>query len=790
MPAALRVLGARPGFAALVLVTLALGIGAPTAVFSVIHAVVLRPLPYGAADRLVRFRIEARHPGGTVTFDALPAAAALAWAADSATLDAMALFNDRALTLTTADGPRRLTGVAATPNLFTLLGVAPAVGRSFDAGARDAREIVVSHETWRHYLGGDPGVVGTSLTLDGESYRVAGVMPASFRFPTPEAAFWVPLLLDPGGSRGMLLPAIGRMRPGITPAAVTDEGRRALAEDGPRRAEQTLIVRTLQQHLVGDTRRVLWTLLAAIGVVAVIATTNVALLLLVRGAGRAQEMAIRLALGASRARLAKQLFLEAIALAAAGGAAGVLTAWLLLRVTLRFAPAAIPRLDEAALAPPVLLFALALTAAACIVFGVLSAGRTIAVDPARALGASLAETRLFGTRTPRRRMNALAAGQLALTMLLLAGAGLLLRSFVARVLVDQGFSGGALAFRVNLPAARYPSADARLAFHDRLLAELRRLPGVSSAGIITTMPNRQPTGRFDFDANGLPVLDPFNMQTAEVRMASEGFFEAMGMPLRGRAFTENDRDGAEAVIIISEELARARLGGQDPIGKLLHSRAAGTVRVVGVAGPVLPAAGGEPGPAAYLPLRQAWDALEWLATINVIVRGPDPTGLVAGVRSVVSSIDREVPAFAIRTLDEEAASLVAGPRFVAMVSVGFAAAALVLAAVGVYGVIAYSAGQRTREIGVRVALGATRGQVLGLMMRDGATLVAAGSAAGLLLAVASSRTLSGFLYEITTTDPLALAATSVLLAAVGLAAAYIPARRATRVSALEALRHD
>jgi putative ABC transport system permease protein len=788
--AAFRGLRVRPGFAAILLITLALGVGAPTAVFSVLHAVVLRPLPYADADRLVTFRIEARHPNRTVVFDALPASAALAWAADSASLDGLALYNDRALTLTTGDGPRRLTGIASTPNLFAVLGAAPAMGRTFDAASRDAREIVLSHETWRRYLGGDPGAVGSSVTLDGERYRITGVMPASFGFPAPDAAFWVPLLIDVGGGRGMLLPAVARLGTGASLAAATAEGQRALAGAGRPRGEQTLSLRTVQQHLLGDTTRVLWILLASIGVVAVIATTNVALLLLVRGAGRTQEMAIRLALGARRAQLARQLFVEAAALALAGGAAGVLVAHLLLRVMVRFAPPEIPRLGEAGLAAPVLAFALALTAASCVVFGVLSAGRTITVDPVRALGATAGESRLAGARTPRRRMSVLAAGELALTMLLLAGASLLLQAFLARVLVDQGFGGSGLAFRVNLPAARYPSPAARLAFHERLLEQLRRVPGIDAAGIITSMPNRQPTGRFDFSTDGLPPLDPFNTQTSEVRMATDGFFESMGVPLRGRSFTADDREGAEAVIIISEALARRKFAGQDPLGRLLHSHAAGTLRIVGIAGNVRPAGGGEPEPAAYFPLRQSPDVLQWLATVNVLVRGPDPGALVPAVRAAVSSLDPEVPTFALRTLDEEVASLVAVPRFVTFVAATFAGAALLLAAVGVYGVMAYSATQRTREIGVRIALGATRAQVLRLVMRDGAALVLSGAGAGLLLSFGASRALGGLLHEVSSIDPTRLVPTALLLAGVGLAAAFLPARRATRVSALAALRHD
>jgi predicted permease len=787
-----RFLAARPGFGAVVLVTLALGIGAPTAVFSVVHAVLLRPLPYPEADRLVQFRMEARTPRGTIAFDAVPASAAIDWASQSATLAALSLYNDRALTLSTPDGPRRLNGIAATPNLFELLGIPPAIGRPFAAASRDTREVVLSHRTWREYFASSPSIVGTSIVFDGEPYRVTGVMPEWFRFPSAEAAFWVPVLFDAGGSRGMLQPAIARLRPDATLPAVLEEGRRMVAEGGDGRVEHTLLVRSLQDQLVGGVTRVLWILLGAVTVVAIIATTNVALLLLVRGAGRAHEFSIRLALGAGRGQLARQLFIEAAMLALIGGVAGVALAAVLLRVLLRFAPPEIPRLEEVTLNAPVLAFALAVTAVASVVFGMLSAGRTLAIDPVRSLGgADREESRLFSGRSVHRRMNVLAAAELALTMVLLVGAGLLLRSFVALVLVDQGFtSRGALALRVSLPSSRYPGEAARFAFHDRLLERLKQLPNVEAAGLITSMPNRQATGRFDFAANELPPLNPFNTETAEVRMASDGFFEAMGIRLRGgRAFTAADRPGAEPVVILSEQLARKYFPDRDAVGQVLYSHAAGTVRVVGVAANVRPAAGGDPSPSVYLPLRQNSGSLQWQSAMNVIVRGRNPAAIATDVRTLVLSLDPEVPTYTVRTLDEEVSSLVAGPRFVAMVLGAFAGAALVLAAIGVYGVMAWSTGQRTREIGVRVALGATRAQVLGLMMRDGLVVVAAGLGVGLLLAIGVSRTLIGLLYEVQSMDPVALISTAALLAIAGLTAAYLPARRATRINPTEALRN-
>jgi putative ABC transport system permease protein len=783
-----RLLLRRPAFAWVALVTLALGIGAPTAIFSVVHAVLLRPLPYPDADRIVRFRIESRSPGGAVAFDALPATAALAWGAQSTTLSAMALYNDRALTLSTPDGPFRLTGISATPNLFDLLGVAPIAGRTFDAGTSEPRQIVLSHATWSRFFAADRSVLASTITLDGEPYRVVGVMPEAFGFPTPDASFWVPLLLDPGGSRGMVLPAIGRMRPGATVDAVVQEGREQLG-GGDTRITERLSARTVQDQMVGGVRRVLWVLLGAVGFVLVIATVNIALLLLTRGASREREFSLRLALGAGRSRLVRQLFTEGLMLGVLGGAAGLALAWLGLVLLVQLAPPDLPRLREASLDGQVLAFAIGLTVAVSLVFGVLSAGRTLAIDPVRALVGTPGESRLMGAAGPsRRRLNALAAAGLALTMVLLVGAALLLRSFVALVLVDQGFeSRGAVAMQVSLPQARYPGPAARLAFHERLLERLAHADGINIAGLATTLPTRQPSGRFDFRAGGLPLQhEPFSIHIVDVHMVTEGFAEAMGLRLlAGRTFRASDAAGAEEVIVISERFARQEFPDRHPIGELLYSRS-GNRRVVGVVGDVRPAApGAEIKPAAYLPLRQNTDLLEWFATVTVIARGTDPRALSAGMRALVLSLDPEMPPFNQRRLDEDVSRLVAGPRFSATILSIFAVIAFVMAAVGVYGVMAYSTGLRTREIGVRLALGASRAQVRALLLKDGAMVVIAGLGVGLVAAVWLAQSLTGLLHEVTPADPGVLLVVAAGLSTAGLVAAFLPVRRATRAGRIE-----
>ncbi len=532
--------------------------------------------------------------------------------------------------------------------------------------------------------------------------------------------------------------------------------------------------------------------MAAVVVVSVIATTNIALLLLVRGAGRAREFSIRLAAGAPRRRIIRQLLVESSTAAALGGLAGVALAAALLRTFVQVAPPEIPRLQGASLNATVLLFAAGLTALTTAVFGVLSAGRAVTFDLVRVLATAGGESSLNAAGAPRRRLNMLAVAEVALTLVLLVGAGLLFRSFLALLLLDHGFNAsGGLAFQITMPSARYPTPSERLAFHEQLLERLDTLAGVDAYGITVTMPNRQPAGRFEYNPIGPREGRPPEQNIAEVRMVSEGFFEAMGIPLRaGRTFVSADRDGAEPVMVINERLARQHFGDENPVGRLLYS-GTGTRRVVGVVSNVRPVArGAETAPGAFLPIRQSSDIFRWFATLNVLLRGPNPRSLGPAVRSLVLSLDPEMAPFNVRTLDEEVGRLVAGPRFSASALAVFAAIALLLAAVGVYGVMAYSAGQRTREIGVRVALGATRRQVLWLVMRQGVGILAAGLAGGMIVAVWVAQTMASLLHQVQPADPVSLAGVSGLLSAIGLVAIFLPAYRATRVNAVVALRAE
>jgi predicted permease len=784
----------RPGLATVALLTVALGIGVPTAMFSVIHAVLLQPLPYRDPERVVSFRMEVRGPRLSTTFDAIPASVATEWLLNGTTLSGISLYNNTALTLSTADGPYRLTGITISANGFEVLGVSPLLGRTFDPNTSDGRQVVLSYHTWQRFFAGRANVVNSPITLDGNSYRVTGVMPSAFSFPDTDVAFWVPLIMPAGGGRGMLLPAVGRVRPETALAAVEEEGRRLLGAGGTGPGEETLHAQTLHDQLVGSNSRLLWTLMGAVAMVSVIATTNIALLLLVRGASRAREFSIRLATGARRGRLLRQLIVEATMLATAGGIGGIALAALLLGILLQFAPPEVARLQNARINTAVLLFASALIAAVSVLFGVISAGRAVTVDIVRAMAATRGESSLPIAGPARRRLNVLVAAEIMLTVVLLVGAGLLLRSFLALLAVDYGFNADrTLAMQLTLPSARYPTPADRLAFEQRLVERLAQLPNVNALGVAITMPNRQPSARNAYDAAGPPnVSDPSTLQVAETRTISEGFIEAMGIPLlAGRTFRASDTDGAEPVIMISERLARLHFGGTDPIGRLLYSGGAGTRRVIGVIGDVVPASRrGDPAPSAYLPLLQDLDVFTWFGTLSVVIRGDEVASLAPTLRALVLSLDPEMPPFNVRTLRQELAGLVAAPRFSAAALVGFACIALVLAAVGLYGVVSYAAGQRTREFGVRVALGATERQVLWLVMREGLVVIALGLSAGTLTAVWLAQTIAGLLHNVRPADPLSLFVVATLLALVGVAAIVLPAYRATRVNAVEALRSE
>ncbi len=765
------------------ILTLALGIGAPTAIFAIVNAVLLRPLPYAAPDRLVRVRMESTTPRGVIGFDAMPVSAAGDWAAATNTLDGLAIYNETARTARTSAGPERLTGLSTTPNLFELLGTAPAMGRVFSSSDNDMLQVVLSDHAWRTHFHADPAIVGTVVQMDGQPFRVTGVMPERFHFPTPETMFWIPVRLDTGGSRGMLLPVLARVRDGIPIDAAIEEGHAHVAAEGGG-FDARLLLPTLQESMVGQVSRTLWLFMAAVSLVALVAIVNIALLLVTRGTARQAEFALRSALGADRKQLVRLLVTEAVVLTGKGAAAGVALAFLIVHALRTLAPPEIPRLDEAGLDLAAVLFAIVVAAVAAAAFSVLSAVPVLRGTHERSRMA----------RPVRGRLLMLAAAETTLALVLLTASSLLLESFVRQVSVDQGFDErNRTALQFTMPRAQYPTPEARMAFVERVLERTRSLPGITAAAVTTAMPNRQPTARQAFDPIGIdPFAPPGSHTLGEVRMITAGGLAALGVPLlRGRDISSDDTAGSEPVAVISAASAAQHFPGMDPVGRTLFT-GSGALRVVGVAGDVRPAVTGLPqhDPSVYVPLRQTPDVFEQFATVTLVIHSARMMAPVASVRDVLRELDPDMAPFNIRTLEDEVSRLVAGPRFSATVVSLFSLIAFVMAAIGVYGVVAYQAARRTRDIGVRLALGATRARVTGVVLRDGLLIVAAAIGAGVPASIWLSRMMRSSFDDVSTQPIAIVSVVSITLAATAIVAAYIPARRAARISVLAALRED
>lgn len=794
---AFRMLRKRPGFTAVAVLTLGLGIGATTAIFSVVNAVLLRPPPYAEPDRLVRFETHVNTPVGLRSFAALPVTGALTWRKTSETLSSLAVYNEESLTLTTPDGPYRLHGTTASPDFFELLQVFPTIGRTFAAAAEtgDGHLVVLSHAAWHRWFGGDLHIVGSTIELNGIGYLVTGVMPEGFGYPDTSTDFWTPLVVQPTEGRGMVLPAIARLAPGATLTSARQEGLTFFEQGSSPDFHIRLEAMTLQDMSVREVRPVLWILMAAVGMVLLIAAVNIALLLLARGAGRRREFSVRMAMGAGRSRLVRQLFIESGILGVIGGAAGLALAALGVQTLIGIAPETLPRLEETAIDSAVLAFTVVVSLTASLLFGVLSAGRTLQLDVVRTMRGSADGVPSADGKRPQRRLKALATAQVAGTVVLLVAAGLLLRSFIHLISIDPGFDArGSLALQVNLPESRYPGRVFRMAFYQSLLERLRQIPEIDDAGLATAMANGPTGANFSFTVAGAPPpTDPFEANSARVRMISEGYFQALGVPLvAGRPFSPNDVSGSTPVVVISETLARRYFPGTDPVGQTITFSSHGDHLVIGVSGDVRPAElGGEPEPSAYLALRQATDMLDWHAGMHVVVRSAgDLPILAAAIRNAVLALDPEMPVFNVRPMTDEIAEVVAGPRFSAVLLVLFASIALGLASVGVFGVLSYSVGQRTKEIGVRMAMGANQRQVLGLVLRSSVLVMTAGMLLGLAGALTLSHLLSTLLYGISATDPATLASVTIVLLGAGMAATYLPARRALQIEPVEALREE
>lgn len=810
---ALRSFRRSPGFTAVAVFTLALGLGAATAIFSVVNGVLLRPLPYPDPDAVVRI---SNSWEGTPRAQLSPAE----YFDYRDRSDAFAAFGVYAtgqeMNLTGSGSPERLQASYLTAGVFPALGVEPALGRAFtpeeDRPGGD-RVVVLSHGLWRRRFGGSPDVVGQRITLDGVSYAVIGVMPADFRLPEDFGAgaateLFVPLRYDrttvPNRSRHFLL-AVGRLKGGMTVErarqslrAIAAQFVRDYPDAYPAEMRFTATVVPLREEVLGAVRPALLVLLGAVGSLLLIACANVAGLLLSRADVRRREFAIRTALGAGRGRLVRQLLVESVILAVLGGAFGLLLAAWGTHALVAAEPGDIPRMENVGLDVRVLGFALAISVATGLAFGLAPALRAGRSDLHGALKEGGGRGPTAGAAR-QRSQRLLVVGETALTLMLLFGAGVLARSFVNLRRVDPGFhSEHVLTGRVALPRSRYQDPPEVTRFYRQLVDRLAHLPGVSAAGAVSSLPLASTLGDLGVHIEGRQVAEGDVSPRGYWQVVTPGYFRALGMQmLRGRAIEATDDERAPGVVVINEAMAHLYWPNENPIGRRFElggGAGPGWVTVVGIVGDVrhgsLDVA---PQPQMYLPHAQfrVWGSGAAISGMTIVLRTTgDPVQLAAAVRREVQALDPDLPVSDVRTMEQVVSSSLARPRFMTLLLSLFAGVALTLAAVGLYAVMAYSVSRRRHEIGIRMALGARGGQVAGMVIRQGLTLALAGIAIGLVGNLAFRRFLKSLLFEVGVADPLTLVGVSALLAGVAFVACYLPARRATRVDPAIALRDE
>ncbi len=798
----LRMLAKSPAFTLVAVLTLALGIGANTAIFSVVNAVVLQPLPLPDSDQLVS--------GNALTKEGRPIWFSypdfLDLRAATTLLEGYSAFVPQSVNLTGRDEPQRVRGGFVSDNFFKVVGVEPAIGRGFLPGKDDeegAENVcIVQHETWQGLFGGDPKFLGARIILNNEPFTVVGILPPGFRFPFDEVEVWMPHHTWPvyrdGVQEGWIrrrsagaVGGIGRMKPGVTVQQAETEFKGILArlsKQYPEGGERSAALSTLKEEVISDVKLMVLVLLGAVAFVLLIACANVANLMLARAASRHRELATRAALGAGRKRLVSQLLTETCLLWMAGGLGGLaLGAWGL-QLLLAAAPGDLPGGILARLDFSVFAFALGLTAGTGVLFGMIPALRFSSPNVTEALKEG---GRTGSEGGPRTRLRAvLVVAQVALTLVLLAGSGLMLRSFQRLLQVDAGFQPEhLLTMEYRLPSNKYPNGAQQWETHRRIIEQVRRVPGVQSAALVRGLPFSGNGGTVTFELPGRPPTE--ERLRARSNSVDPEYFRTMGIPLlRGRTFTEHDHDGAPVVAVINRYMAERFWPGADPIGQKLHisnDPELIVAEIVGVVGDTKQYALNDP-EIFYIYGAQAQNP-HIFNTIAARTSG-DPMQLAHAVRAAVWSVDPEQPVWKIRSQQSLLDRSVGLPRFLAQLMGAYAALALLLAAVGIYGVMSYNVTQRTHEIGVRMALGAEPLDVLRIVLRHGLLLTGMGLAIGLGGALALGRAVQALLFNIKASDPLTLAAVAALLALVALLASYLPARRATRVDPLIALRYE
>ena len=785
-----------PGFALLAILTIAVGVGANSAIFSIVNAVLLRPLPFPKADELVLVS-GADLKTKQVFGDATPANF-LDWRARNHTFAAMAAVRGAPLTFTTGDHPEQIAGAMVSANYFDVLGVKPALGRAFQADDERPgapRALILGDSLWRQTFGGRRDVIGQSTRIDDETSTIVGVMPPGIDYPD-KAQAWVvphwavpddpnlPPTADPTAQRDHgYFQAIARIKPGVSAAgaqADMDAVALGLAHDYPN-DDQDMGVRLtpLRDDLVSDVRPTIVLLFVAVGLLLLIATANVSGLLIARATARHQEIAVRAALGATRGRILAQLLTESVVLAVAGGACGVLLAMWLIGPLVALSPS---ELGDVSIDSTVLLFGLGVSMLTGLLFGLAPARQLSDLrlnDDLKTSARGSASTR------QRRVRGALVAAEIALSLVLLVGAGLTIKSFIRLQHVPIGFNpDNLLTIGVTPPPGRYDDPAKKGDFYERTLAGLRAIPGVELAGATSRLPLRPGNS-----VRGLsvPGLAPGTPTDADYRTASPGYFETMGIGLlRGRTFTDGDRDGRPLVAVVSASLAQRFWPGRDPIGEhfAIGDR---PIAVVGVVNDIRSASlEASPQPTVYVPYRQQPFAFMTFVMRTAAAAAP----MSAAVRQAIWHVDRDQPVGAMRTMDEQLSNSLTRRRFSVTLLTAFGVTAVALAAIGLYGVLAFIVAQRRREIGVRMALGASPRHVIADVLGQGLRLAAAGVAAGLVLAFALTRLLSSLLYGTSATDAATFASVSLLLVTIAVGASVVPALRASRVDPLVALREE
>lgn len=808
-----RMLRKSPGFTLVAVLTLALGIGANAAIFSIVNAVLLQPLPFPQPDRLVYVSTLAERASGVQVDGAASYPDFLDWRSSNHVFSALASYHDDQFTLTGTGQALHVSGETVSADFFSAVGVQPALGRGFtpDEEKPGVHVVVLSHELWQSVFGGNRAIVGQNITLNQSSYQVVGIMPAGFSFPLEgnRPKLWRTFAVEaevtsPGDrpvtqSRGAhFLHTIGRLKDGATlQQAQEDMGliMGALSKHYPDTNKSRSKAKVLPEleYLVGDTRPALLVLVLSVGCVLLIACVNVANLLLARASTRSREIAVRSALGAARGRVVRQLLTESLLLSLTGAALAIPLASVAVKLFLRVSPEDVPRMGEATVSGAVILFTVGLAVLTSIVFGLAPALRS--ANP------NLLQFMKEGTRgtsagsSHQRLRSALVVAETAIGLVLLVTAGLLLRSFHRLVSVDPGFNPDhVLTFNFDLPEAKY-NEEQQARFYSDLLPQLRTLPGVTSVGGLAPLPLSGDTFIISFQIEGRPV-PPSEEPSADTRFASSDLFRTLGIPLiNGRDFNDRDDIKSPRVIIVNEAFAKRFFPNENPLGKRITPglREHGIKiprEIVGVVGNVRHRAlSTEPRPEYYLPYGQVPGS-----NMSICLRtSGDPASLTSAARSALASLDPDLPVYDVKTLQDYVASSVAQPRLHALLLEGFAVLALVLTTIGIYGVVAYSVVQRTQEIGIRMTLGASRGDVLKMVLKGALRLVAAGVLIGVfgaMIATRSFSSLSGMLFQVKPLDTITFISVTAILAAVSLLASYIPARRATRVDPMVAVRYE